>query len=236
MNFSQLHERLRLEIWRRIQRGVVTGKLLAAQTGLRPSHISNFLHRKRKLSLTSLDQMLAAQQITIQELAGFPAESHEPYRGHQLAELHVPLVSQLSAVSLPTIPLRAIQGYIVLPAGELDRFPPRPSAARRSWHRFIAIRASNDQARPMEPVLRELSLLIIDRHYNSLVPVAPPRPNLYALRLGSQILFRYVTFESNRLLLRPHRLEFPIDAIDLAPYDSPFDLLIGRVCLSISEL
>src|ERR1700749_1144840 len=71
MNFSQLHERLRMEILRRIDRGVLTGTLLARQTGLRPSHISNFIRSRRKLSLAALDRVLAAQLLSIDDLMLF---------------------------------------------------------------------------------------------------------------------------------------------------------------------
>jgi transcriptional regulator with XRE-family HTH domain len=236
MTFSQLHERLRLEMWRRIQRGVVTGKLLAAQTGLRPSHISNFLHRKRKLSLAALDRLLAAQQITIQELAGFPPEGDDQPDGNTADTLRIPLIVQTAAVALPLIPARSIQSYIALPSAELDRFAPHYSTGRRSWERFIAVRVTGDQATAMEPLLQELSIVIVDRHHNSLVPFAPPHPNLYALRVGNRLLLRYVTFDSDRLLLRPHRLDFPLEAMEIPPNDLPSDLLIGRVCLCISEV
>lgn len=88
----------------------------------------------------------------------------------------------------------------------------------------------------MDPVLKELSLAVIDRHYNSLVPASPPAPNLYALMLGSKLLFRYVTFDSNRLLLRPHSLAAPVEAVEILPAESPSDLLVGRVCVLITEL
>lgn len=235
MTFSQLHERLRLEMWRRIQRGVVTGKLLAAQTGLRPSHISNFLHRKRKLSLAALDKLLVAQQITIPELAGLLAEADAQDTGDAVEALRIPLVTQTAAVLLPVLPARAIQSHISLPVSELDRFPRRHSSGRGAWERFIGIRINSEEASAMTPLLHDLSLVIIDRHYNSLVPVAPPHPNLYAVRIGNRLLLRYVTFESNRMLLRPHRLDFPVEALELAPGDSPSDYLIGRICLYIGE-
>lgn len=235
MTFSQLHERLRLEMWQRIQRGVVTGKLLAAQTGLRPSHISNFLHRKRKLSLSALDRLLSAQQITIEELAGALPDANEPHGDGGTETVRIPLISRASVVALPVIPARAVQAYVTLPSSEFDRVPPRDAGNRRSWERFVGIRLTAEHAAAMLPVLKELSLVVIDRHYISLVPVSPPVPNLYALRLGSRLLFRYVTFDSNRLLLRPSSLASPVEAVEILPAESPSDLLIGRVCVHISE-
>ena len=63
MNFTQMHERLRLELLRRIQRGTVSVSLLARQTGFGQSHLSNFLHSRRQLSLEALDRILAAQHM-----------------------------------------------------------------------------------------------------------------------------------------------------------------------------
>ncbi|HCT62405.1 MULTISPECIES: helix-turn-helix transcriptional regulator [Acidobacterium] len=233
MTFSQLHERLRIEIWRRIERGVVTGKLLAVQTGLQPSHISNFLHGKRNLSLPALDRLLTAQQLSIQDLVNL--EEQDEWSGASSSGERIPIVSASVAIhSASIVPVEG-QTYLTLPEGELQRFPPRNTPARRRWERFVALRVTAHQASPMQPVLKELSLAVIDRHYNSLVPVNPPLANLYAVRLGSSLVFRYVSFEGSRLLLRPRLFTFPIDAIELPPLENPSDVLVGRVCLCVTE-
>ena len=236
MTFSQLHERLRLEMWRRIQRGVVTGKLLAAQTGLRPSHISNFLHRKRNLSLAALDKLLDAQQISIQELAGLLEDVDDLHHILQSETLRVPVIAQGAAFATPIIPRRAVQSYISLPATEFARFRPSPSPGRRSWERFVGMRVTANEASAMEPLLKELSIVVIDRHYNLLAQPAPPVSTLYALRLGNRFLLRYVTFDSNRLLLRPYCLDYPVEVLENLSRESLVDLLLGRVCLHLSEI
>src|SRR5579863_10212162 len=68
MNFLQMHERLRLELLRRIQRGTLSVSLLARQTGFGQSHISNFLRSRRQLSLEALDRVLIAQHMTAGDL------------------------------------------------------------------------------------------------------------------------------------------------------------------------
>ena len=68
MNFTQMHERLRLEMLRSIQRGTLSVSLLARQTGFGQSHLSNFLHSRRQLSLEAMDRILAAQQMTAADL------------------------------------------------------------------------------------------------------------------------------------------------------------------------
>jgi hypothetical protein len=68
MNFTQMHERLRLELLRRIQRGTVSVSLLGRQTGFGQAHLSNFLHRRRQLSLEAMDRILTAQHLTVADL------------------------------------------------------------------------------------------------------------------------------------------------------------------------
>ena len=68
MNFTQMHERLRLELLRRIQRGTLSVSLLARQTGFGQAHLSNFLHSRRQLSLEAMDRILAAQHLTVADL------------------------------------------------------------------------------------------------------------------------------------------------------------------------
>jgi hypothetical protein len=139
-------------------------------------------------------------------------------------------------MSSPIIAPRAVLGCVQVPSGWLVSFPARRAVSRRSWERFVAVRVSAAQALPMDPVLRIGSIVVLDRHYNSLAAWRPPNPNLYGVRAGTQILFRHVIFESNRLVLRPRALEYPIEVIELDPEDSPSDLLVGRVCLCISEV
>ena len=57
------------------------------------------------------------------------------------------------------------------------------------------------------------ALVLIDRHYNSLLPYRPNRPNLYAVRHGSHLTLRYAEFQSSRLILRPHNIAFPVELI-----------------------
>src|SRR5271169_1836511 len=68
MNFQDLHELLRLELLRRIERGTLTGSRLAHQAGFQQAHISNFLNRKRALSLEGLDRVLASQNLSIDQI------------------------------------------------------------------------------------------------------------------------------------------------------------------------
>jgi len=236
MKFLELHERLRLETWRRIDQGILSSSLLARRTGLAQAHISNFLHRRRRLSLTALDRILLAQALNVEDLspAHLPDLPSSQRNGREPADV-VPIVSQSTAMISPMISPRSIQGSLHLPVGWLSGFPVRRAVTRRGWERFVAVRVTSIQALPMDPVLRVGSIVVLDRHYNSLVALRPPLPNLYGVRAGVQLLFRHAVFESSRLVLRPRALEYPVEVIELAPQETPADLLIGRVCLCISE-
>ena len=237
MKFLELHERLRLVTWRRIDQGVLSSSLLARQTGLAQAHISNFLHRRRRLSLPALDRILQAQALSVEDLSPHEVSTHA-MPGSLSAETRdvVPLVSQNAAVTAPVISPRAIVDSVQLPFGWLASFPVRRAVSRRSWERFVAVRVTHAQAFSMDPVLHADAVVVLDRHYNSLAALRPPRPNLYGVRLGTQLLFRHVVFESSRLILRPRALEAPLDVIELGPQESPSDLIVGRVCLCISPL
>ena len=237
MKFLELHERLRLEIWRRIDLGVLSASLLARQTGLAQAHVSNFLHRRRRLSLPALDRILLAQTLSVEEIAAVASSAFPPpERIHTGPMDRIPLVSHSAAMTAPLITSRAVQDFIQLPEGWLAAFPARRAVSRRTWDRFVAVRITAAQALPMDPVLRLGSLVVIDRHYNSLAAWKPPRPNIYGVRLGAHLLFRHVSFESSRLVLRPRALDYPVELIELSPQESPSDLLVGRVCLSVSEI
>lgn len=237
MKFLELHERLRLEMWRRIDQGILSSALLASRTGLGQAHISNFLHRRRRLSLTALDRILETHALSVEELAGSgsPSSAVTQASGAELRD-SVPIVSPAVAMNAPHIPPHAVLGGLQLPEHWLANFPARRAVGRGTWDRFVGVRITAAQALPMDPVLRTGSVVVLDRHYNSLADRKPSHPNLYGIRIGAQMVFRHVAFESGRLVLRPRALESPLDVIELAPHESPADLLVGRVCLCLSEV
>src|SRR5580692_12458762 len=68
MKFKALQENLRKTLWDRIEEGELTGLRLAQQTGFKQAHISNFLNRKRGLSLEGMDRVLAVQHLSVLDL------------------------------------------------------------------------------------------------------------------------------------------------------------------------
>ena len=229
-----MHERLRLELLRRIQRGTVSVSLLARQTGLGQSHLSNFLHSRRQLSLEAIDRVLAAQHLAAADL--LPAMYQALALPADEERSTVPVVSHAVALFEPFIRPSAVHAMLHLPAGVLRTIRTRVSNPRRAWQRFVAVRIPAPDALPMEPLVLPEAIVLLDRHYNSLTPYRPNRPNLYAVRHGAHLTLRYVDFLSNRLVLRPHNIAFPVDLIEVDPGEPPGDLLAGRIALILNEL
>jgi hypothetical protein len=233
MNFSQMHERLRLEMLRRIKRGTLSVSLLARQTGFGQAHLSNFLHCRRQLSLEAMDRILAAQHLTAADLLPLTQ-----YAGDLLADdenSSVPVVSHAAALFEPHIRPSAAHAMLRLPAGVLQSLHTRVSNSRRSWQRFVAVRIPSSDAQAMDPLVLPDAIALIDRHYNALAPYRPNRQNVYAVRHGAHLTLRYADFSLNRLVLRPHNIAFPVELVEIDPGESPGDLLAGRVALIINE-
>lgn len=234
MNFSQMHERLRLELLRRIERGTLSVSLLARQTGFGQSHISNFLRSRRQLSLEALDRVLTAQRMTAADL--LPVKyTHGDWSGDD-ENGRIPLVSHASALFEPFIRPNSIRTMLHFPAALLGTARTRSPNSRKTWQRFVAISIPAADASPMEPLVLADAIVLIDRHYNSLTPYRLNRPNLYAVRYGGHLALRYLDFLLNRLVLRPYNLAFPVELIEVPPGETPGDLIAGRIVLILNEI
>jgi len=233
MNFQELHELLRLELARRIERGSLTGRRLASQTGFQQAHISNFLNGRRSLSLEGLDRVLAAQHLTVDqllpvELAAAVVPSAEPMET-------VPVVSPSAAMDEARVTEASVIETVQVPASRLYDNRARSAGKRAHWQRFVAVRADAQQTAAMEPLLPPGAIAVLDRHYNSLAPYRAQQPTLYAVRCGAALLLRYVEFNEGRLILRPYSREFPVQLLAPSAHESPTDYLVGRVCMVFSE-
>jgi transcriptional regulator with XRE-family HTH domain len=234
MNFTQMHERLRLELQRRIQRGTLSVSLLARQTGFGQSHLSNFLHGRRQLSLEAMDRILAAQSMSAADLLATQARRME-YRESEESGA-VPVVSHTTALFEPQVRPSAVQSVLHLPAGMLRAARARTASPRRAWQRFVVVSISAQEAQAMEPLVLPNALVLLDRHYNSLLPYRANRPNLYAVRHDTQLKLRYVDFQLNRLVLRPHSIAYPVELLAVGADETPNDMIVGRVALILNEL
>jgi hypothetical protein len=234
MNFNQMHERLRLELLRRIQRGSLSVSLLARQTGFGQAHLSNFLHSRRQLSLNAMDRILAAQHLVVADL--LPAVRLRSLPPESEPDNAIPLVSHTVALFEPLIRPSAVQSLVHLPPNALQSVHARATSTRRSWQRFVAVRVTAADALPMEPLVMPDAIALIDRHYNSPLAYRPNRPNLYAVRHLSRLVFRYAEVHGSQLILRPHNNAFPLELLVADPGETANDLLTGRVVLLLNEL
>ncbi|MBS1821378.1 MAG: helix-turn-helix transcriptional regulator [Acidobacteria bacterium] len=238
MNFQDLHELLRSELVRRIERGMVTQSRLAQKAGFQQAHVSNFLNRKRALSLDGLDKVMEAQNLTIEQilpldLAGAGEAASEAVED---AVEQIPIVSPSAAMDDSEIAGAAVIETVPVVAARLRENRAKPAPRRTQWERFVAVRVDAQQAAAMAPVLATGALAVIDRHWNSLAPYRANQPNIYAVRSGSMLLLRYVDFDERHLILRPFLREFPVQLIGLREGESPADYVVGRVCLVVAEV
>jgi len=229
-----MHERLRLELLRRIQRGTLSVSLLARQSGYGQAHLSNFLHGRRQLSLEALDRILTAQHMTAADL--LPDPRMVRFLPGSEEESSVPVVSHATALFEPIIRPAAVQWLFPVRAPELQNWKTRVAFQRRGWQRFVAVVITASESLPLEPLLLPDAVVVIDRHYNSLQSYRRDRPALYAVRNGSRLLIRYVDFQSGRLILRPHHRNYPVELLEVTSDTSPGDLIVGRVGMIRNEL
>ena len=234
MTISQMHERLRTELLRRIQRGDLTVTLLSQQTGFGRSHVSNFLHARARLSIDALDRILAAQHLAAEDL--LQLGSTAPFGTSNITSDQVPVVSHSSALFEPVIRPNAVHMMLQLPPGALKSLHARMVASRRTWERFVAVRMDNDSADSMKPLLYEGAIAVIDRHYNSLRAHHEARPNLYAVRDNARLILRYAEYTDTRLVLRPLNIQYPVNLIEIDPEHSPGEYIAGRVVFILNKV
>jgi transcriptional regulator with XRE-family HTH domain len=242
MTFADLHELVRSELARRIERGDLTGVALARRSGFQQGHVSNFLNGKRALSLGGLDRVLAALNLTVDQLMPLELSAAAGVSARPALEPveAVPVVSAAVAMEDAAVRPEQVMETLQVAASRLEDCRARASPRTAGWQRFVAVRADAEQAAAMEPLLSADALVVIDRHYNSPAPYRARRRTLFAVRAGGGLALRFVDFASasdaGRLILRPLALEFPVQLVAMAEGEAPGDYIVGRVCLVMSEL
>lgn len=239
MSFVGLQENLRRELRKRIDAGQLTGMELARRTDFTQAHISNFLNRKRGLKLGALDRMLKAIGLTLYDLlnphdlvrfAEAPAGSDDEYA-------EVPLVEASVACASEVIVNEAVHELVKLKRAMLSRLRPDVAApARKSWTRFVLIRVDLKEGMSLWPRAGPGSLLLLDRHYNSLRPYHKNDRSLYAVHKPETCVIRYVEQGADWLILRPHNPDSPIDVLPIPERQSYADFLVGRVAFIATEV
>jgi transcriptional regulator with XRE-family HTH domain len=225
MLVSQLEESMRKIIRQRIDAGVLSGTVLARQTGFQQAHISNFLNRRRGLSVEGFDRMLEALGISVTDLVAPAASTGDASREYD----DVPIIDAAIAHH-PDFAAREVTDVLKFKRAFLRRVRDRAVGARGNWKRFVLIKADAENALAMYPRIVPGATLLIDRHYNSLEPYRRREPNIYAVLKGKSLLVRYVEGQSGHLLLRPANNTSPLLSMAVESGRSACDPIIGRIC------
>jgi hypothetical protein len=232
MKFRVLQDNLRNALLERIDEGDLTGLRLAQQTGFKQAHISNFLNRKRGLSLEGMDRVLAVQHLSVLDLldpsevnkrASIMPPSNDDFQNVLLADGNV-------AATHPLITSMNVKEIIKFKKSFLKKLKPGPEGDRAQWERFVVIKADGREGMSMYPRLLPGATLLIDRHYNSLKPYRKGEFNMYAVRKDENCTVKYVETADNHLILRPHNQAYPVEVLTMEEGKTASDYLVGRVC------
>src|SRR3954447_16414281 len=172
MKFRTLQENLRKVLWDRIAEGQLTGLQLAQQTGFQQAHISNFLNRKRGLSLEGMDKVLAVQHLSVLDLL-------DPAEVNKRASIRPPSEDDFENVSVVDGDVAASEAVVMdmnvrdtlkFKKDFLRRLRPDMVGDRAPWERFVVVRLEGREGMSMYPRLLPGAAVLLDRHYNSLNP------------------------------------------------------------------
>jgi hypothetical protein len=231
MKFRGLQENLRKILWDRVEAGELTGLKLAQQTGFKQAHISNFLNRKRGLSLEGMDKVLQVQHLSVLDLLD-PTEVSKratilPPSGDEFENV---LVTDANAATHPLINAQHVKDIVKLKKAFLHKLKAETDGNRSAWQRFVMIKLDARDAHAMTPRLCPGAALLIDRYYNALTPYRKGEQNMYAVLKNETCTVRYVEVAGNQIVLRPHNQAHPIEMISISEGEKAADYLIGRIC------
>lgn len=232
MKFHSLQENLRKHLCQRIDQGELTGLQLARETGFKQAHISNFLNRKRGLSLEGMDRVLQVERLSVLDLldrdeinkrASIPPPSEGAFENVFLVDPKVAAVN-------PIITNMSVKELLKFRTAFLRRLRAEPEGERDSWERFVVIRADAHEGMSMYPRLLPGAVVLLDRHYNSLRPYRRSESNMYAVRKNGSCTVKYVEVANTHLVLRPHNHAYPVEILPMDTGTCVSDYLVGRVC------
>jgi len=232
MRFKALQENLRKALWQRIDEGQLTGLGLAHQTGFKQAHISNFLNRKRGLSLEGMDKVLRVQHLSVLDLL-------DPDEVNKRASIVPPgddefqnvlLVEGAVAATDPVIMSMNVSDVLKFKKSFLRALRAETEGDRSDWERFVLVKVGARDAMSMFPRLLPGATALIDRHYNSLKPYRKSDSNMYAVNHSGECTVKYVEVANDQLVLRPHNNDYPVEVMAIEEGKRASDYLIGRIC------
>jgi len=232
MKFKVLQENLRKTLWERIEEGDLTGLRLAKETGFKQAHISNFLNKKRGLSLEGMDKVLSVQKISVLDLLD-PKEVNKrasivPPSGDEFENVLV--VEGSVAATRALIMSMKVKDVLKFKKSFLRKLRPEMEGDRDGWERFVVIQVDGREGMSMYPRLLPGATVLIDRHYNSLKPYRKGESNMYAVARNGQTTVKYVEQAGNHLVLRPHNQAYPVEVMAMEEGKTAADYLVGRIC------
>lgn len=232
MNFTTLQDRLRRLLLARISAGEFTGMALAARVGFQQAHISNFLNHKRSLSLDAMDKVLASLHLSVLDLIDNAEVGSRITTAINLDSQFepVPLVDMNTASNACVVSRNKALDFLNFKKNFLRRLRFDCNQQRKKWIRFVLVKVDNQNVAAMYPRLSPGATLLVDRHYNSLVPYRRTERNLYLVRKGSGSLIRYLSLHGNQLSLRPQVDSEPISLIEVPKGTHHPDCIVGRIC------
>jgi hypothetical protein len=231
MKFKVLQDNLRKTLWERIENGNLTGLRLAKETGFKQAHISNFLNRKRGLSVEGMDKVLKVQRISVLDLLD-PAEVNK--RASIVAPSdgdfeNVLLVSEKVAATVPLVMSMSVKEILKFKKSFLRSLRSDMEGDRETWERFVIVKADGREGMSMYPRMLPGATILIDRHYNSLKPYRKGESNMYAVNKNGTLTIKYVELAGKHLVLRPHNQTYPVEVMAMEEGKRAHDYLVGRV-------
>ena len=232
MKFKVLQDNLRKTLWKRIEEGGLTGLRLAQETGFKQAHISNFLNRKRGLSIEGMDKVLKVQRLSVLDLL-------DPIEVNKRASILPPsddefenvlLVSEKIAATVPLVMSMSVKEILKFKKSFLRGLRSEMEGDRDAWERFVLIKADAREGMSMYPRLLPGATVLIDRHYNSLKPYRKGESNMYAVNKNGAFTIKYVELAGKHLVLRPHNQSYPVEVMAMEEGKKARDYLVGRVC------
>jgi hypothetical protein len=232
VKFRTLQENLRKALWARIEEGELTGLRLAEQTGFKQAHISNFLNRRRGLSVEGMDKVLNVQRLSVLDLLD-PGEINK--RASILPSLdeefeNIALTDVQIAATEPVITRKRVKEILKFKKSFLRKLRPEMEGPRSHWDRFMLVRIDAREGMSMYPRLLPGATVLIDRHYNSLKPYRKGESNMYAVARDKSCTIKYVEMVGRHLILRPHNNAYPVEILPMQDGKDAADYLVGRVC------
>jgi SOS-response transcriptional repressor LexA len=232
MKFKVLQENLRKTLWQRIEEEGLTGLRLAEQTGFKQAHISNFLNRKRGLSLEGMDKVLRVQHLSVLDLL-------DPNEVNKRASILPPsedefqnvlVVDGAIAATEPLVMSMNVKEILKFKKSFLAGLRAETEGRRDDWERFVVLQVDGRDGMSMYPRLLPGATVLIDRHYNSLKPYRKGESNMYAVNKDGTTTVKYVEVAGDNLVLRPHNQAYPVEIMPIEADKHASSYLVGRVC------